>query len=231
MQLPTMLRPCIDTLICWASLIRLQSSTVTDALKSCRAKCCVTEVSDCVLEREEALNLIKDNISEKTTLYHMIAVEAVMRSLAESLSEDESLWGLTGLLHDIDYEQVGESWQNHGILAAEILGQKVPKEINRAIKAHNFERTGVKPISRMEKALIACDAISGLLVACALVMPSRKLADVRVETLEKKFRQKDFAKGVDRQRILFCEDIGVPKEVFFEVSLKGLGEHAEEIGL
>lgn len=177
------------------------------------------------------MNLVRDNISEKTTIYHMIAVEAIMRSLARFLLEDELLWGLAGLLHDIDYEQVGESWQNHGILAEGILRQRVPEEIIRAIKAHNFERTGVNPASQMEKALIACDAISGLLVACALVMPSRRLAEVRVETVKKKFKQKDFAKGVDRERILFCEQIGVPKEVFFAVSLKGLKECAEEICL
>ncbi|RLI41147.1 phosphohydrolase, partial [Candidatus Bathyarchaeota archaeon] len=113
----------------------------------------------------------------------------------------------------------------------EILKGKVSEEILRAIKAHNFERTHVMPETRMEKALIACDAISGLLIACALVMPSKKLRDVKVKTVKKKFKDKDFARGADRKRILFCEEIGVPKEEFFDISLKGLQDIASELGL
>jgi len=161
----------------------------------------------------------------------MIAVEAIMRRLARYLGQDEDLWGLTGLLHDVDYEKIGDAWERHGILTGEILKGKVSEEVIRAIKAHNFERTGVIPESRMEKALICCDAISGLLVACALVMPSKKLAEVKVKTVKKKFKDKDFARGASRERVLFCEKVGVPKERFFEIALEGLKEHAEEIGL
>jgi predicted hydrolase (HD superfamily) len=85
--------------------------------------------------------------------------------------------------------------------------------------------------NRMEKALTACDAISGLLVACALVMPSKKLADVRVESVAKKFKDKDFARGAERERILVCEEIGIPREKFFEVALSGLKVAASTIGL
>jgi predicted hydrolase (HD superfamily) len=83
----------------------------------------------------------------------------------------------------------------------------------------------------MEKALIASDAISGLLVACALVMPSKKLADVKVETIAKKFKDKDFARGAERDRILLCEEIGIPREKFFEMALNGLKDVSVEIGL
>jgi predicted hydrolase (HD superfamily) len=83
----------------------------------------------------------------------------------------------------------------------------------------------------MEKALIAADAISGLLVACALVMPSKKLADVKVETVSKKFKDKDFARGAERERILICEEIGLPREKFFEIALNGLKNVAPQIGL
>ena len=135
------------------------------------------------------------------------------------------------MLHDVDYEKIGDAWERHGILAGEILKGKVSEEVIRAIKAHNFERTGVIPESRMEKALICCDAISGLLVACALVMPSKKLSEVRVKTVKKKFKDKDFARGADRERVLFCEKVGVPRERFFEITLEGLKEYAEKIGL
>ena len=184
-----------------------------------------------MLTREKALSLVKESISKKNIVYHMIAVEAVMRGLAGHFGEDEDIWGLTGLLHDIDYEKIGDAWEKHGILAEEFLKGLVSKDVIRAIKAHNFERTGVTPESRMEKALIAADAISGLLVACALVMPSKKLAEVRVKTVMKKFKDKDFARGAHRERILFCEKIGVPRDKFFEIALEGLKNYAPEIGL
>ena len=184
-----------------------------------------------MLTREEALSLVKKNVKKMNIVYHMIAVEAIMRALAKHFGEDENLWGLTGLLHDIDYEKIGDAWEKHGVLAGEILKDMIPEEVKRAIKAHNFERTNVIPESRMEKALICCDAISGLLVACGLVMPSKKLAEVKVKTVKKKFKDKDFARGANRERILFCEKIDVPKEKFFEIALEGLEEYATEIGL
>ena len=184
-----------------------------------------------MLTREEALNLIKKNVMKRNIVYHMLAVEAIMRSLAKHSGEDEHLWGLTGLLHDIDYGKTENTPEKHSILAEEILKGLVPKELIKAIKAHNFQHTHIKPETRMEKALIACDAISGLLVACALVMPSKKLADVKVKTVMKKFKDKDFARGANRERTLFCEEIGIPKEKFFEIALNGLKNTSTEIGL
>lgn len=184
-----------------------------------------------MLTREEALNLVKKNVTKRNIVYHMLAVEAIMRSLAKHFGEDEYLWGLTGLLHDIDYGKTEGTPEKHGILAEEILRELVSKELIRAIKAHNFQYTRIKPEARMEKALIACDAVSGLLVACALVMPSKKLADVKIKTVMKKFKDKDFARGANRERILFCEEIGVPIEKFFENALTGLKNISTEIGL
>jgi len=185
-----------------------------------------------VLTREEALNLVKKNVTKRNFVYHMLAVEAIMKSVARHFGEDEYLWGLTGLLHDIDYGKTEGTPEKHALLAEEILKEYVlPDELVRAIKAHNYQYTGIKPETRMEKALIASDAVSGLLVACALVMPSKKLEDVNVETVIKKFKAKDFARGVDRERILVCEQIGVPKEKFFEITLNGLKTVSSEIGL
>jgi len=184
-----------------------------------------------MLKREEALELVKKNVTKKTILYHMLAVEAIMRNVASHLEEDEDLWGLTGLVHDIDYEKTEATPERHATLAEQILKNTVPEEVQRAIKAHNFQHTNVVPKTSMEKALIASDAISGLLVACALVMPSKKLSDVKVETVTKKFKDKDFARGADRKRVLLCEDIGVPKEKFFEIALNGLKNVATELGL
>ena len=184
-----------------------------------------------MLSRDEALALVRRNVSKRNVIYHMFAVEATMRSTAEHLSEDVEAWGLVGLLHDIDYQETESAPERHGLVAEELLSGLVSDEVMRAIKAHNAKYTGAVPENRMEKALIACDAISGLLVACALVMPSRKLADVKVETVAKKFKDKDFARGAERERIIICEEIGIPKEEFFEVSLNGLKSAASEIGL
>jgi len=183
-----------------------------------------------MMSREEALKLVKERVSRSSLYRHMLATEAIMRELARKLGENEEIWGLTGLLHDIDFEETESQPEKHGLLAEEVLKGKVPEEVVRAIKAHNFERTGVKPVSKLEKALIACDAVTGLVIACALVMPSKKLCDVKLKTLRKKFKEKSFAPGSNREKIRFCEEIGVPLNEFLELSLEALKKIAGELG-
>ncbi|MBS7644891.1 MAG: HDIG domain-containing protein [Candidatus Bathyarchaeia archaeon] len=184
-----------------------------------------------MLSRAEALELLRSRVSKRNWLYHMLAVEAVMKGLATHLGEDEEKWGLLGLLHDIDFSQTEATPDRHGLEAEKILEGKVPEDLIRAIKAHNSAYTGVEPTSNMEKALIAADAVSGLIVATALVMPSRKVSEVTIKTLEKKFKQKDFAKGVDRDRISLHEELGIPREKFLEIALNSLRSIADSIGL
>lgn len=184
-----------------------------------------------MISREEALSLLKQNLENQNLVKHCLAVEAIMRELAEYLGEDKEKWGLVGLIHDIDYEKTKDNPKIHGILALEVLKGKVDEEILKAVKSHNFENTGTKPETKMERALIAADSISGLIVACALVMPNKKLEEVGVETIKKKFKQKDFARRCSRERILFCEKIGIPKEKFFEICLNGLKKISKELGL
>ena len=161
----------------------------------------------------------------------MIAVGAIMKTLAEQLEEDEILWELTGLVHDIDYEETAQNFEKHGILSEEMLKGKVPEETIRAIKAHNHEYSGVAPETCLDKGLIASDAVSGLIIACALVMPSKKVKDVNVKVVSKKFKDKDFAQGADRQRIVICEDLGISKEEFFEIALKGIQNVSQDLGI
>jgi putative nucleotidyltransferase with HDIG domain len=185
-----------------------------------------------MLTREEAFDLVMKNVTKKNIKYHMIAVEAIMKHVAKHICENQKLWALTGLLHDIDYEKTVESPQNHSLLSEELLGSfEVPKEVIRAIKAHNFQFSKVKPLSIMEKALVASDAISGLLIACALVMPSKRLAEVTIDSVTKKFKDKSFARSVSRERILFCEDFGLSKKQFFKIALDGLKTVSSEINL
>mgnify|MGYP000400851757 FL=1 len=184
-----------------------------------------------MMSREEAIRLVRENVSNEKIVLHMIAVSAIMKALARRLGGDERLWELVGLLHDIDYERTKKDPKRHGLEAESILGDRVPSEVIRAIKAHNFENTGVAPESDLEKALIAADAVSGLVIASALVMPSKKLEEVRVETLERKFKQKDFARSVSRERIRFCEQLGIPLREFLEISLNALKEISSDLGL
>ncbi|MEM3153317.1 MAG: HDIG domain-containing protein, partial [Candidatus Bathyarchaeia archaeon] len=98
-----------------------------------------------MLKREEALNLVKQHVSKRNIVYHMLAVEAIMRSLARHFKEDEEKWGLVGLIHDIDYEKTEATPERHSLVAEQILRDILPEELLRAIKAHNFKHTGVKP--------------------------------------------------------------------------------------
>jgi len=154
-----------------------------------------------------------------------------MRGLEAYFREDEEQWGLVGLLHDIDFGRTEKTPERHGLDAEEILMGKVRDEVVKAIKAHNYEHTKIKPESRMEKALIAADAVSGLIIASALVMPSKKMDEVTVETLEKKFKKKDFAKGADRDRIEVYEELGITREKFLELALNSLKKISGSIGL
>ncbi len=180
---------------------------------------------------DEALNLVQKYVKNDRLIKHMLAVSAIMGALARRLGENEELWRLVGLVHDIDYEITQSQPEKHGIVAAEeILKDKLPPEALSAIKAHN-DLTGHRDESKLAIALKAADAVSGLIVATALVMPNKKLSEVKVETLKKKFKQKDFARGVNRNNILLCEKLGLSLDEFLELSLRALQEIADKLGL
>ncbi len=187
-----------------------------------------------MISRDEALELLKSYVKDEKIVKHCIAVEAIMRGLAEKLGENKELWGLVGLLHDIDYEITKKDLNKHGLEALKILEGKLPKEAVEAIAAHN-EHNGFKPESqeaiRISKALRAADHLSGLIVATALVMPSKKLSEVKVKSLRKKFKTKDFARGISRDRIREIEELGLSLDEFFEVGLESMKKIAGELGL
>jgi len=187
-----------------------------------------------VVSREEALGILTRYLKDERMVKHCIAVGAVMRALARRLGEDQELWGVVGLLHDVDYDYVGRDMGRHGLGALEILRGVLPQYALEAIAAHN-EHNGFKPSLeesvRLAHALRASDHLSGLAVATALVMPSKKLAEVKVDTLLRKFKAKDFARGVDRERIREVEKLGVKLEEFLQIGLEALKEIAAELGL
>ncbi|MBS7251309.1 MAG: HDIG domain-containing protein [Candidatus Freyarchaeota archaeon] len=183
-----------------------------------------------MLTRNEALKMLNEHLKDDKLVKHVLAVEAIMRNLAKHLGEDEELWGIVGLIHDLDYQETMNSPGIHATKTVEYLQGLVPPEVINAVKAHNYEYTHVQPQSRLEKGLICSDAVSGLIIAAALVMPDKKLEQVRVETLKKKFKDKTFAAATGRDRIRVCEEIGVPLSEFFRISLEALQKISGDLG-
>ncbi|SHF14816.1 HDIG domain-containing metalloprotein [Caloramator proteoclasticus] len=183
------------------------------------------------MNREMALKEITSRVSNKNLINHMVAVEAIMGGLAEKLGEDKERWMLCGLLHDIDYEETMDAPEKHSILGAKILEELgLDEDIVYAVKVHN-EIHGLERRSRMDKALWAADPLSGLITACALVMPDKKLENVTVDSVLKKMKKKDFAKGANREQIKSIEEIGLTLEEFIEIGLESMKKIAQEIGL
>ncbi|MGD0807884.1 MAG: HDIG domain-containing metalloprotein [Anaerolineales bacterium] len=152
------------------------------------------------MKREEALAIIHEFIKNYKLIRHMLAVEAAMRFYARKYGEDEELWGVVGLLHDFDWE-IHPDLERHPQAGAAILRQRgVPEEIIRAVLSH-ADHTGVPRESRMEKALFACDELTGLITAVALVRPSRSLADLTASSVKKKWKDRAFAAGAKREEI------------------------------
>jgi len=179
------------------------------------------------MDEEKAMEFL-NNVKNENLKKHMIAVGAIMKKLASLLGEDEETWYYAGLLHDIDYEMV--DMKQHGIKSAEMLEGLLPEEALHAIMAHN-EMTGVEAKTKFDYALIASDAISGLIVATALVIPTKKIKDISIKTLKNKFKDKSFARRIDRSRIMYCEKIGLDLEDFFKISLEAMESVANQLGL
>jgi len=150
--------------------------------------------------RDEALALVREYVKNDNLIKHMLSVEAAMRFYAEKFGEDVEKWELAGLLHDFDWE-IHPSLEGHPQDGAPILRERgVPEEIVRAVLSH-ADHTGVLRQSRMEKALYACDEVTGLITAVALVRPSRSLLDLEPASVKKKWKDKTFAAGANRAEI------------------------------
>ncbi|NLA05950.1 MAG: HDIG domain-containing protein [Firmicutes bacterium] len=183
------------------------------------------------MEREEALSLVKQEVKNKNLIKHMLAVEAVMRRLAAELGQDEELWALAGLLHDLDYDKTVDRPEQHGLLGAQILEEKgLPEELVRAVKAHN-PALGVARESLMDKALFAADPVTGLLVAAALVHPQKKLAAIDLDFVLNRFKEKSFARGANREQIESCSELDLSLEQFLALSLEAMQAAAADLGL
>lgn len=183
------------------------------------------------MNREEAYKLVKKNLKQKNLVKHCLAVEAVMRELARYFEEDEEKWGLAGLLHDIDYTETFDEPEKHGLLGAEMLEKLgVEEEIVYAVKVHNHIH-GLPRKNLIDKALYASDPITGLIVAAALIHPDKKLTSIDSDFVIKRYREKSFARGANRDTIASCKEMEIELEEFAALSLKAMQGIAEELGL
>jgi len=161
------------------------------------------------MNRNEALNLVQQYVKNINLINHMLAVEAAMAFYAEALKQNEEIWRITGLLHDFDWE-IHPTAEGHPLEGESILRKSlVSEEIIHAIMSHS-SHTGIVRITLLDKALYACDEITGLITAVALVRPSKSLYDLTVNSVKKKWKDRAFAAGADREEIeLAARDFGV----------------------
>lgn len=181
--------------------------------------------------REEALNLLKEFNQSESLVKHALAVEGVMRYMARKRDQDEEKWGIIGLVHDLDYERYP---QQHCQKTEEILtGRGWPEDYIHAVMSHGWGLvTDVKPEHEMERVLYAIDELTGLVTAVALVRPSKSVLDMKAKSVAKKWKDKRFAAGANREVIQKGADIlGVELTELFEDVIMGMREVAEAIGL
>lgn len=182
-----------------------------------------------MISREEAIDLVEKHVSNDNLVKHMIGVGAIMRSLAERFDKDPELWEAVGILHDIDYQEVGEDMEIHGLRSAEMVKDLLPDEGIHAIKAHNA-MTGVEATSKMDLSLYSADAVSGMIVANALVRPSG-LDGMGPGSVKRRMDDSSFAKQISREDIRRCKELGLDLKEFLRLSIKAMQDVSDELGL
>ncbi|MHC4781355.1 MAG: HD domain-containing protein [Planctomycetota bacterium] len=189
-----------------------------------------------LMNRELAVSLLKEHVQTDFLVKHCLATEVIMRTLARRMGRDEDLWGIAGLLHDLDFESTQDAPDRHGLETLRILEQKasshpMPEDGLKAIKGHNADGLGFERTEEFEKALTASETITGLIVATALVYPDKKLSSVKVKSITKRMKEKAFARKVNRDHIRLCEEIGVPLADFATLSLEAMRSISDDLGL
>ena len=182
-----------------------------------------------MLNREESIAVVRQHVKNETLVKHMVAVGAIMRGLALRFGEDPVMWEDVGILHDVDYEKVGQDWTRHGAVSADIVKDLLPEEALYAIRAHN-PQTGSTPKNRVDISLYSADALSGLVIAMALMVPDKKLASVKASSLVKRMKDKSFARNISRENINRCSEVGLQLEEFLEIGLSSMQTVAAELG-
>ena len=187
-----------------------------------------------MITRDQAWKLLPEKMQNQNLRRHCLSVEAAMQVLAQHFHDDADKWGIVGLLHDGDYEFTKNDPANHAKLMADWVRElgETDQELLEGIESHGWFHKGKLPKTQMQWALFCCDELTGLIVACALVQPTKKLAAPSVDSILKKFPQKSFAAGVKREDIQQCEaKLGIKFDDFVRISLSAMQGIASEIGL
>ncbi len=185
-----------------------------------------------MMSRSEALDLLKTHVKSDVLVKHCLASEAIMSALAARLGRDAALWSLAGLLHDLDFESTKDNPSRHGLETAGMLAALgFPPDAVEAIKGHNAEALGIQRTDEFAKALTCAETVTGLVVATALVQPDKKAASVKPGSVRKRMKEKSFARSVNREMIMLCEEIGVPLDEFIELSVGAMKGIAADLGL
>lgn len=181
------------------------------------------------MDRDTAYKLVCEKVKQGNLVKHILAVEAVMRRLAEHFGEDVDRWGLVGLLHDLDYSETENDPDRHTHLTAEWLKEypEIDEGMIRAIHCH-AEHEPCE--NKMEWSLYATDPTTGLITAAVLMHPSKKLDQLQVKSIKKRFKDKRFAAGARRDAITKCDELGLTLEEFLGLALDGMRRIAPELG-
>lgn len=182
--------------------------------------------------REESLNFLKQHNQKEIHIRHALAVEAAMKGFARHFGEDEEYWGLIGLMHDIDWEEFPNR-ETHPMKGAEMLTKLgYPEDFVRAVLSHGWETSGVEPKTLCEKTLYTVDELTGFITAVALVRPSKSLMDLKVKSVKKKWKDKAFARNVNRSIIeKGCELMETPLDTLIALTIEALKAVEKELGL
>jgi putative nucleotidyltransferase with HDIG domain len=184
-----------------------------------------------MISREEARQLMTSKVQDENLRRHMWATEAIMASLAEKFHEDSEKWAITGLLHDIDYEETKDNPELHSKVGADFLKTFLTDEMIYAVLAHN-NRHGLERKTLLDKSLWATDPLTGFIMAVAMVRPDKKLVSVELKSMKKKFKEIKFAAGANRDQIKSCEnELNIPLDDFLLLGLQALQQISDELGL
>lgn len=182
------------------------------------------------LTRDKAIELLNTHIQNENLRRHCLSVGVVMKALAQKLGGDPEAWEILGIIHDSDWEECKDTPEKHTVLTLERISDE---RFTHALKSHNRHFTKLGELEGpMEWSLECCDELTGFIVASTLVLPSRKIADLTVESILKKFPKKEFAKAVSREQIAQCEEkLGIPLSEFVQIALSAMQSIADQIGL
>jgi putative nucleotidyltransferase with HDIG domain len=181
------------------------------------------------MTRQDAYKILTEKLKNKNLFKHSLAVEACLKKMAQHFGEDEEIWCLTGLLHDIDYEQTNADPARHGLEGALFLQESgLHESLVRAVKAHSGHAA---PVSKLDWALFSADPLTGLIVASALMHPDKKLKSLDVDFVVRRFREKRFAAGANREQIAMCKNLGLELEQFIDICLQAMQGISGELGL